>query len=212
MPIFGKKVVKKSRLIADDPAVDLAVTEAMVNHLKDYILRDELYQTVIASTPRGEQSLQMTGGDLLTRLYRLPYLGDELTSEQTTLLETLQISAQETIEILRTRFHERLTVELKSRLNSLSWFLDDCADDAQRFRVEYPFEIRNRQRIEEILKVIGNSLDDALLNRLAILDERIRSKIEAGNFVWDVKLKSAFPNEPYWYLYVSLIHSGEASD
>lgn len=194
----------KSRLIADDPVVDLAVTEAMVNHLEDYILHDELYRTVIAATPRGEQRLQMTGGDLLARLYRLPYLVDGLTAEQITQLEKLQANAQETIERLRTRFHERLVVELKSRLNSISWFLDDCADDAQRFQVEYPFEIRNRQRIEEILKLVGDTLDEALLNRLSTLDKRIRSAIQAGNFVWDPKLKKAFPKEPYWYLYVSL--------
>lgn len=196
-------MAKTSTLIADDPVIDLAVVEAMVQHLEDYIIREDLYQTVFAATPRGDQSLQMTGGDLLTRLYRLQHLQDELSTEQSVRVETLRSTAEATFKSLRTRFHDRLKVELKSRLNSISWFLDECAGDAQRRRVEYPFEIRNRQRIEEILKRIGDDLDETLLNHLRSIDKRIRSATQAGEFVWDPKLKAAFPNAPYWYLYVS---------
>lgn len=196
-------MAQTSILVAEDPAVDLAVVEAMVNHLEDYIIRTDLYQTVFASTPRGDQSLQMTGGDLLTRLYRLQYQRDSLTSDQVSHLDLLQTKADETIKSLKTRFYDRLQVEVKARLNSISWFLDDVAGDAQRRRVEYPFEIRNRQRIEEILKLIGDRLDEQLLNHLRSIDKRIRAVTTAGSFVWDKKLEGAFPNTPYWYLHVS---------
>lgn len=196
-------MARTSKLIAEEPAVDLAIVEAMVDHLEDYIIREDLYQTVFASTPRGEQRLQMTGGDLLTRLYRLHAQRDDLTSEQATRLDVLQASADATIKSLKTRFLTRLQVEVKARLDGLSWFLDDYAEDSQQGRVEFPFEIRNRQRIEEILKLLGDNLDEPLVNRLESIDKRIRSATQPGNFVWDAKLAAAFPNSPYWYLYVS---------
>ncbi len=54
------------------PAADLAIAVAMVEELEDYIIEDELYRTVGVRVPgRGDMRIRMTGGDLLTRLYRL---------------------------------------------------------------------------------------------------------------------------------------------
>ena len=91
---------------------------------------------------------------------------------------------------------------MKSRLNSLRWFIDDCRQDRKRCRSEFPYEIRNRQRIEEILKVLGTDLDADLAAQLRQIDERIQYMTVAGDFIWDEKLQPLFPRGVYWYLYV----------
>ncbi len=92
---------------------------------------------------------------------------------------------------------------MKARLDSLNWFLDDCISDPQRLRTEYPFEIRNRQRIEVILQELGSDLAPELKQAVARADERIRLIVRTPGFVWDQRLEPIFPREKFWYLYTS---------
>lgn len=195
---------RTSYLLAEEPAIDLAVVAAELDVLEEYIIKDEVYRTVITSTPGGDRNLQMTGGDLLARLYRLQQQRDSLTDAQRNQLEQLQSSSDEIIKSLRTRFRALAEREIKTRLNSISWFLDDCAGDQKRCRTEFPFEIRNRQRVEELLKIFdADGLDEKLATMLKSIDQRIRMTTRASGFVWDEKIQDAFPKSPYWYLYVS---------
>ena len=191
-----------SILVAADPAVDLAVAAAFATELEAYLVDDQLYRTVFVQTPAGSRSLQMTGGDLLARLYRLQQERSNLSSAQQTQLDAVQQRTDATIYSLRTRFHQRLQREAKARLSSLKWFLDDCRSDRQRCRVEFPFEIRNRQRLEEILKELDYKPGEEIEMELHAIDGRIRAVARAGDFIWDERLKPFFPHQPYWYLYM----------
>ena len=147
---------KTNYVVAEEPATDLAVLETMVGELEEYIFKNELYRTVQVRTPSGDQMLQMSGGDLLTRIFRLAAERDRLTSDQQARFDRARKQAEATIYSLRTRFHERLNREVKARLDTLNWFLDECMLDAQRSRTEYPFEMRNRQRIDVIRLELGS--------------------------------------------------------
>ena len=195
-------MANSSKVIAEEPAVDLAIARTMAEELEAYIFSDELYRTVIADTPRGQERLQMTGGDLLTRLHRLHATRDELNETQQYELDQVQQQVKEGIYSLRTRFHQRLQREIKTRLDSLKWFLDDCRGKDASCRSEYPFEIRNRQRIEEALKELGDDLPDDLRQQISGIDRRIRGVAQASDFVWSDALQAVFPREPYWYLYM----------
>ena len=195
-------MAKTSVLVAGNPADDLLIAEAMTQDLEDYIVNNELYRTVMVRTSEGDQRLQMTGGDLLTRLHRLQATRDQLTPDQQTRLDATQKAATETIRSLRTRFHERLQREMKARLDALQWYFGELAQDVARARVEFPFEMRNRQRIEEILQELGSDTPPELKDTLTKVDQRIRMLTRPANFVWDEPLKPAFPASPYWYLYV----------
>jgi hypothetical protein len=188
--------------MAEDPATDLAIARTMAEELEDYLIADDLYRTITVAFPTGNQNLQMTGADLLTRLYRLQGERATLTAAQRTELEQLQQQVDQTIYSLRTRFHQRLQREIKARLDSLRWFLDDCASDRQRCHVEFPFEMRNRQRIEEALKELDYQLDGELKKQLQRIDERIRLAAVGAPFLWEERLKPLFPAEKYWYLYM----------
>lgn len=191
-----------SYVLAGEPAIDLTILAAMADELDNYIVDDELYRTLIVRTPSGDQRLQMTGGDLLSRLYRVESAQEHLSDSQREQFVTVASQIETTIRSLQTRFHERLVREMKNHLNGLAWFLDDCADDPQRCRVEFPFEMRNRQRIEEILKRAKPLVDDQIMGKLRSVDQRIRYMTHATNFIWDERLEPHFPRSPYWYLYV----------
>lgn len=191
-----------SYLLAEEPGADLDVVQAMVEELEDYLIKDELYRTIIVRTPTGDQKILMTGGDLLTRMRRLTGERSLLTSEQRTRFDVLHEQAEAIIYGLRTRFRQRLLREMKARLDSLGWFLDDCRGDLQRCRTNFPFEMRNRQRIEEILERVGDEVPDELKRRLQEIDHRVRQYAVAAPFIWDKRLESVFPRRPYWYLYM----------
>ncbi|MEZ4673258.1 MAG: hypothetical protein R2932_03315 [Caldilineaceae bacterium] len=195
---------KASFLLAEDPSSDLVITAVMADELERYIVEEELYRTVTIRLQSGIQNLQMTGADLLTRLYRLQAEREQLSSEEQAQLDRIVQQTQETIHSLRSRFHERLQREIKTRLDSLKWFLDDCMDEQQQQRchIEFPFEMRNRQRIEEALKELDDELAHELQAYLRQIDERIRRAASASAFIWDERLRSIFPPTPYWYLYV----------
>ena len=190
-----------STVLVEDPSVDLEIVEGMIPELEDYIIKDEVYRTVILPTSSGDQNIRMTGGDLLARLHRLNGEREALNATQQQRLDAAQSKADEIIRSLKTRFNQRLLREMKARLDSLRWFFDDCGADRQRCRVEFPFEMRNRQRIEEIMKQTKEIPADiaALLTRV---DKRIREFSAPGEFIWSPRLQKVYPREPYWYLYM----------
>ncbi len=194
---------KSNYVLAEEPAVDLAVLKAFAAELEEYIVKDELYRTVRVHLPAGDQMIQMSGGDLLTRIFRLSAERDRLTPEQQVRFDAARGAAEKIIYSLRTRFHQRLQREVKARLDSLNWFLDECSSDPARCRGEYPFEIRNRQRIDAIVGELGTDLSAELKNQISRIDERIRMIVRPGNFAWDARLEPVFPRTRFWYLYVS---------
>lgn len=191
-----------SLIMAVDPAVDLAIAQTMADELEDYLVNDDLFRPVIAHTPAGDMRLTMTGASLLSRLHRLEADREALTPEQQQQLDALQAQVAATVDSLKTRFHERLQREMKARLNSLQWFLDDCAEGVQSCKANFPFEMRNRQRIEEILKELGDDVPVALVERLQGVDRRIQQLGQRSDFIWDPGLEHVFPRDPYWYLYM----------
>ena len=191
-----------SVLMAQKPATDLAIAEAMAGELEAYIVDNELYRTLTVRTNEGDHALQMTGADLLTRLYRLQGERAALSQADQTRLDSVQKRVDATVYSLRTRFHERLQREIKARLDSLKWFLDDCTAKPQRCRIEFPFEMRNRQRIEEALKQLNYQLPEPLQSRLHQIDTRLRQVAMPADFLWDERWQAIFPPQPYWYLYL----------
>lgn len=194
---------QKSHVLAESPAVDIAVLGAEIDELEDYIIADEVYRTVRVVTPSGAQMVQMSGGDMLTRLFRLQGERERLPVDQRSQVKDLALRAESTAYSLRTRFHDLLQREMKTRIDSLNWFLDDVMGDPKRARAEYPYEIRNRQRIDAIAAELGDDLAPALKSELHRVDERIRLIVRPAEFVWDESLAPIFPRERFWYLYTS---------
>ncbi|MEM7126651.1 MAG: hypothetical protein AAF702_10015 [Chloroflexota bacterium] len=199
----------KSIVIAVDPAVDLAVAASMVGGLEAYLLHDDLYQTIVTETPNGTQRNQMTGGDLLTRLYRLQQQRAVLQAEQIQQLEMLQQAMDEICSSLQTRFRQKLQADIRASLNMLRWFLQDCPTNLRQAAIEFPFEMRNRQRMEECVKAVGEEIDEELIKPIETIDKQIQSLTVHAPFIWATALEPMFPKDTYWYLYRAIV---EVSD
>lgn len=192
-----------SRVLAEAPEVDVAVLATEVEELEEYIIKGDIYRTVRVQTPTGTQMVQMSAGDLLSRLYRLEGERDRLNVEQRSRTKDLALATRSTIYGLRTRFHDLLKREIKTRLDSLNWFLDDVMGDPKRARVEYPYEIRNRQRIQLMVDELGEELPSKLKSQINRIDDRIRLIVKPASFVWDSQLEPIFPRDRFWYMYVT---------
>ncbi len=193
---------KLSTTVAAEPAMDLAVIREMANEFQDYILSGEVYHTLVVRTDRGDERIQSSGGDLLARLHKLQAQVDQLNPDQQRELGELRQKLEGDMADFRTRFRSLLEREVKARLNSLIWYLDECQGDRRQCRVQYPFEIRNRQRVAEIWKFFGDAPPEGLRGQIDSIDRRIRGTTNQDEFVWDDHVKAIYPRDQYWYLYV----------
>ena len=196
-----------STVIAAPPATDLAVVQEMAAQLDEYIARGDVYRTIALRTPWGEERVQSSGGDLLTRLHKLSAQSDALTNSQRQALADARAQIADTTGRLLVPYRALLLREAKARLNSLNWFLDDCEENRRTCRVQYPFEIRNRQRLAEIGKALeaeGGTEQNAgerLRAQFTAIDQRLRALTGESEFVWDASVARVYPRSEYWYLY-----------
>ncbi len=195
-----------STVVAATPETDLAVVEAMAAQFESYIMRGQVYRTVVVPTPSdsrgaGERPVQSSGGDVLARLHKLGAQSDSLSAEQKKALASASAQIDKATGRLPSHYQALLLREARARLNSLNWFLDDCSENRRECRVQYPFEIRNRQRIAEIGKALESGSADAVATQVASIDQRIQGMLTSGEFVWEATVAHVYPREEYWYLY-----------
>ena len=195
-----------STVIAAAPETDLAVVVAMAAQFESYILQGQVYRTVVVPTPgdqrgAGERPVQSSGGDVLARMHKLAAQSDSLSPEQKQALATAKTQIDTATGRLPSHYQALLLREARARLNSLNWFLDDCNENRRECRVQYPFEIRNRQRIAEIHKALDAASADAVATQVASIDQRLQSMLTSGGFIWESSVAHVYPPQEYWYLY-----------
>ena len=195
-----------STVIAAAPETDLAVVAAMAAQFESYILKGQVYRTVVVPTPgdhrgAGERPVQSSGGDVLARLHKLAAQSDSLSPEQKETLAEAKAQIDTATARLPSHYQALLLREARARLNSLNWFLDDCNENRRECRVQYPFEIRNRQRIAEIGKALEAGSAEALATQLASVDQRLQGMLAGREFVWEAAVSHVYPRVEYWYLY-----------
>ena len=195
-----------STVIAAAPETDLAVVVAMAAQFESYILKGQVYRTVVVPTPgdhrgAGERPVQSSGGDVLARLHKLAAQAGALSPEQAQALATAKTQIDTATGRLPSHYQALLLREARARLNSLNWFLDDCNENRRECRVQYPFEIRNRQRIAEIHKALDAASADAVATQVASIDQRLQSMLTRGDFIWELSVAHVYPRQEYWYLY-----------
>ena len=193
---------KISTTVAATPADDMAVVREMANELQDYLLGNDVYYTLVVVTSQGEERIQSSCGDLLARLHKLDGQSKLLTPAQRDGLISIHRRIDATTKTMQVRYHALIEREVRARLNSLQWFLDDCEEERKESRIQYPFEIRNRQRIAEMAKVLGDKQSQDTQAEINVIDRRLREATVSAEFVWDNRVKDVYPQDAYWYLYV----------
>lgn len=186
-----------------DLARDLRIARAIAADLKAYLLSDSLYWQLSDHGPASHPFPLGTLGGLLFRLHRLEALASRLAPDQYQQLAGIRTAADQTLSEWVVQAEARAVREITARLTTWGAYLEEVTADVTRFAPEYPTQAEGRVIVALLLKFAGRATDGHNLNaRLSVLDKRLADISGQSDFVWDESLASAFPRDPYWWLYV----------
>ena len=101
----------------------------------------------------------------------------------------------------RVAWERKAATELRTRLNLWRGYISDL-EGRPGLGSSYPQEVRNRAMAVDLLDAAGNQPEVKMLAAsLDAIDSRFRGSFQPGAFVWEQVAESAFPSEPYWFLY-----------
>ncbi len=185
-----------------DLAVELAICRTMANEMESYLLSNQLFRQIVVRTPLGDLQPKMTLGAFLEHYRRLRRRQSALSPAQQAELNSIGETWATMKRRYESRYEELMRHELRSHLDSWTWFLDDCLKRPSRCQEDYPTEARIRARIALLLEELGPDAEiQKEKSRLAVLDDRLRRLWQRGRFIWPGETADAYPPDRYWFLY-----------
>ena len=182
---------------------DLEFLRAAVPDLQQYILSKDLYWPLRMSnpTPGAVQIPQLTIGNLLLAQARLSAL--TLDASRSTERDELLGQFQQIREEWRSNWSMKAAHEFSSRLNLWQQYLRELRGE-RRAQAVFSNEVRQRAILSLLQPEILDGIPANEAEQLKMADDMLRSMTAPGSFVWDPEVEKAFPQEPYWFLYVSV--------
>ena len=179
----------------------LTTVAAMANALEYYLIEGNLYRVVMVRRTQGFERVTMSIGELFTILNSLQAQCLRLTPEQNCQLAAILQTVACVQKQFAPHFEEMMVYEIMARLNRINWFLHDCEKGKNGYIDDFPAEMRNRQRIEELVKALGREMAADVATRIERIDKRLRQITQRTDFIWPAETQSIYPENPYWYLY-----------
>lgn len=192
-----------ARAKQDSTNIDYVLTTAatMADALEYYIIEGNIYRVVMARRVYGFERITMSIGELLTLLNTLQAQREQMSGAQAEQLDTIRTTVEHAKQQLYIHFHEMVIREIMARLDGINWFLHDCEKGKAECQVNFPAEMRNRQRIEELVKALGDEMSPDVAERIERIDQRLRQATHRVDFIWPSEAQHTYPEDPYWYLY-----------
>lgn len=150
-------------------AATLLEAEKMAAELPDYLLGKQLFRQIAVDTPLGYRQPKMTLGGLVERIESLaaePRLGPGDRRR----LQAVQEAWAQAQHRYPEQVREKLRRELKSYLHSWKYFLAQRANNEDKWKQEYPFEVRNKQRVKLVVRLLGAAAPAGILEDLEALE------------------------------------------
>jgi hypothetical protein len=184
---------------------DLLFAEALAPDLKDYLLSSILYWQLSASHRNEPPLPKGTLGGLLIRLHRLAALEEALDAGQQERLANARRLAETSLEYWSAQAESKALAEIRSRLNIWEAYLADLEARPAASGAEYPTQAEGRTILSLLLNFAHRAEAAAgFAPHLDEADARLREMARPGGFVWNAALAPAFPQERFWWLYVTL--------
>lgn len=181
---------------------ELGYLQAGVPALEKYLLSKELYWPLNATAPAGERPYPVLtlGGLLLsrTRARALPF-----STTQDTQLQGLDEQIEATKLRWRAAWEKKTSQSFQARLNLWRNYLEDYKESPGANADRFTYEVERRVMLQLFTSEI-ETLSQPYHDMLTGLDNRLRSALLPGAFIWDSQFVSGFPEEEYWYLYGTL--------
>lgn len=149
----------------------LMEAEEMASELVDYLLGDQLFRQIVVETPAGLRQPKMTLGGLVERIEQLE-ASKELGPGDRRRLQAVK----EAWEAARRRYpeqvREKLQREMKSYLQNWKYYLQERAQNPEKWQNDYDFEVRNRKRVELVIRLLGDAAPSGVLEELDKLESQ----------------------------------------
>jgi hypothetical protein len=181
---------------------DLNFLHAGLADLEGYLLSKELYWPIDVSQPAGEAPFpRMTLGNLFLAHTRL-------SERHLSFAERVQMDhLNKRMEAIRQHWlvawGQKSAREFSARLRLWRDFLEEYRNNSSENLDRYAYEV-TRRVVLHLLSSEAQGIPEEELELLNGLDELLRAVFQPGKFIWSDKLKSSFPENPYWYLYGTL--------
>lgn len=182
--------------------IDRAFARVVVDQIEDYIQSEVLFWPV--GNVGGLQFPQLTIGAWLETEWRLAALepdSAELAAARTAVRKYRSHAAEP--------YNNKAQREFKSRLDSWTLYLDETLERvinqeaiAAELRPGYHANVRHRFKLELLKDHVPQV--QVQVQRLNMLDMRLRSRFKDGDFIWEPELRNAAPKDPFWWLWGGL--------
>lgn len=188
-----------------DAYTDWTIARWLTDELDAYLKSDVLYWPIAPDNPLGTKMPQLTIGGLLESLVRAEAARADLTSDQPAALPAIRQHHDRIRAAQPVAYANKALRELNSRLAAWSTYLDDAQRKPADVAAYYPHEVRTRAKAHLLAQALGRDLPTATRARLSRLDARLLLMLQPGDFVWEARLRTAFPQDTCWWLYGHLI-------
>lgn len=170
---------------------------AMASNLTPYLYEDELFGHLGNNLPK------LTVGGMVMRLYELQHLADYLTAEQQQRVYDAEVNINAARSEWALHYEQKILKEMGSRLGAVRWYLDDCMREPSSCAGGWPNEAEKRTIVAHLQREAKrlDVMTDELKVELSGVDSRLRGVHRDGDFLWDARLKDAYPKSEFWWLY-----------
>lgn len=178
---------------------DISYLQAALPVLKEFLFSSQIRWPLTGLKSAGNLPLpDLSAGSLLLAARRLA--GIPKSEEETKKIEDLLSEFGDIRMNWHSTWEAKCFKEIESRIRI--WVQDLKRLDPLEL-ANWPTQVRSRVIIELLLGEINQEspLSADLILQLEASDERLKQKFNPGEFVWDDRLKEAFPQIPFWYLY-----------
>jgi hypothetical protein len=180
-----------------DGNTELIIVECMVRDLEEYLKANVLYWHVAEPNPLGSHMPQLTIGALLEAGVRAAAGGADAAALAAARAQHNRIRAA----------HPALYVsqairELHSRLDA---WKANLGDEGRKTKMFYAQDVRVRAKIHLLENALSADTPADLQKYREQLDLELFEVFVPGEFIWDARLQTAFPQDPCWWLYGHLL-------
>lgn len=178
---------------------DLTILEKMLEILPEYLQSEETHWEM-----RQPDMPKMTIGGCLMRLNRLDILQDRLEANDRTRVGRAHQTLAAALDDHVVLFEERTHQELHARLSEWVAYLRDLSRHMVSDGEHYADIVDVRVVISAMIDKMRTppyQLQQQVIDEINSLDQNLRNRWRAGEFVWPNVWQPAYPLEQYWYLY-----------
>lgn len=177
---------------------DLGFLQEALNNLEPYLLSEASHWPLGGHHHGQPPYPPLTIESFL--LVRQRCQGLDLPPNQADKLEQVELSLKTILHRWRSAWGKKASGGFHHRLNLWNQYIQDLNDDPNNHQDRYSQEVRLRVMLE-LLRPYADLIPPEELSRLVILDQRLRTSFQPGEFIWSPDLKRAFSEPIFWYLY-----------